>query len=259
MPIRRIATWLLAGILTVGCTVLAFFPAARLAQPLETATHGRLTLLDATGTIWSGSAVLGAATRANEPATALLPGRFAWKLSPLVLFGRVDLQLENPAVLMQPATLTGGWREWQLAAGTLVLPVNGLAALGAPFNTLALSGKMRLSWQPLQLARDGNRIGVNGLMRMELDDITSRLYPMKTLGAYWMTFDWRGQEAELALATARGPLLLSGAGRIENGRLRFSGKAEAEAGQEEALANLLNLLGRRRNENGKTVIGLEFN
>ncbi len=258
MPVRRIAIWLLAGILTIGGTVLMFYPAARLAQPLETASMGRLTLLDATGTIWSGSAMLGAAPRANEPAAALFPGRFAWKLSPLLLFGRVDMQLENPAVLAQPATLKGGWRDWQLGANVLSLPANGLAALGAPFNTLELRGQMRLSWQPLQLARDGSRVGVNGLMQLEMDDMASRLYPLKTLGTYRMTFDWRGQEAQLALTTARGPLLLSGEGRIENGRFRFSGKAEAEAGQEEALANLLNLLGRRQSDNGKTVIGLEF-
>ena len=43
-----------------------------------------------------------------------------------------------------------------------------------------------------------------------------------------------------------------------NGRMRFSGKAEAEAGQEEKLANLLNLLGQRRSEGGKDIIALEF-
>ncbi|MBS1186977.1 MAG: type secretion system protein [Burkholderiaceae bacterium] len=255
---RRIVLWSLAGVLTVCTTVLAWYPAARLAQPLETATQGRLTLLDATGTIWQGSAVLGAAPRENEPAAALLPGRFSWTLSPLVLFGRIDIRLENPAVLTQPLTVKGGFSEWQLGAGALALPADGLAGLGAPFNTLDLRGRMRLSWQPLQLARQGRVFGVNGLMQLEMDDMASRLYPLKTLGAYRMTADWQGQQAQLALETARGPLLLNGEGRIENGRLRFSGRAEAQPGQEDALANLLNLLGRRRNQNGKTVIGLEF-
>jgi general secretion pathway protein N len=40
--------------------------------------------------------------------------------------------------------------------------------------------------------------------------------------------------------------------------LQFSGKAEAEAGQEEKLANLLNLLGQRRHEGDREVIALEF-
>jgi general secretion pathway protein N len=53
-------------------------------------------------------------------------------------------------------------------------------------------------------------------------------------------------------------MLLSGTGTLANGRLRFSGKAEAAEGQEERLANLLNLLGRRRREGDKDVIALEF-
>jgi general secretion pathway protein N len=70
--------------------------------------------------------------------------------------------------------------------------------------------------------------------------------------------DWRGQQAQLALKTVKGPMLLSGKGSLTNGRLRFSGKAEAEAGQEERLANLLNLLGQRRQEGDRNVIALEF-
>jgi general secretion pathway protein N len=53
-------------------------------------------------------------------------------------------------------------------------------------------------------------------------------------------------------------MLLNGSGMLMNGRLQFSGKAEAEAGQEERLANLLNLLGQRRREGGKDVIALEI-
>jgi len=53
-------------------------------------------------------------------------------------------------------------------------------------------------------------------------------------------------------------MLLSGTGTLTEGKLRFSGKAEAEAGQEDRLANLLNLLGQRRKEGDKDVIALEF-
>jgi len=91
-----------------------------------------------------------------------------------------------------------------------------------------------------------------------MNDIASRLSPVKPLGTYNLVFDWRGQQASVALATAKGPLLLSGSGMFANGRLQFSGKAEIEAGQEERLANLLNLLGQRRKEGGKDIIALEF-
>jgi general secretion pathway protein N len=60
------------------------------------------------------------------------------------------------------------------------------------------------------------------------------------------------------LTSMRGPLLLSGSGRLNNGRMQFSGRAQAEPGQEQRLANLLNLLGQRRSEGGKEYISLEF-
>jgi general secretion pathway protein N len=91
-----------------------------------------------------------------------------------------------------------------------------------------------------------------------MDDIASRLSPIKPLGAYQLIMDWRGQQAQLVLKTVKGPMLLSGTGSLTNGRFQFSGKAEAEEGQEERLANLLNLLGQRRREGDKNVIALEF-
>jgi general secretion pathway protein N len=53
-------------------------------------------------------------------------------------------------------------------------------------------------------------------------------------------------------------MLLSGSGMFANGRLQFSGTAQAEQGQEQRLANFLNLLGQRRNVGDKVVIALEF-
>ena len=95
-------------------------------------------------------------------------------------------------------------------------------------------------------------------MTLQMDNIASRLSPIKPLGAYQLIMGWRGAQAQLLLKTVKGPMLLSGTGRIANGRLQFSGKAEAEQGQEERLANLLNLLGQRRREGNKNVIALEF-
>ncbi len=95
-------------------------------------------------------------------------------------------------------------------------------------------------------------------MTLQMDDIASRLSPIKPLGAYQLIMDWRGTQAQLSLTTVKGPMLLSGNGTLANGRFQFSGKAEAEAGQEDRLANLLNLLGQRRREGDKDVIALEF-
>lgn len=254
----RIVLWLAAGLVTVVLIFIAFCPAAWMASALESQTGGRLTLGDAQGTLWRGSAFIGGAPSGDDPVTPLLPGRFSWSLSPLVLLGQVDLTLENQAALTAPVGITGSFNQLQVGAGTVTLPAERLAGLGAPLNTIRPSGQMKLSWTPMQVTREGNAVNLNGTTTLLMGDIASRLSPIKPLGAYQLTMDWRGRQAQLALKTLKGPMLLQGAGSITNGRLQFSGTAEAEAGQEERLANLLNLLGQRRQVGGKNVIALEF-
>jgi general secretion pathway protein N len=256
--VRRLVIWLLGGVLAVVLTLLVFCPAAWMAWVVESQSGGRLTLGDPQGTLWRGSAFIGGAPGGNDPVTPLLPGRFAWRLSPLVLLGQVDVDLENPDALSQPVKITGDWYQWQVSPAAVSLPAERLAGLGAPLNTIQPSGQMRLSWTPLQVARQGNAVEIAGTATLRMDDIASRLSPVKPLGAYQLIMDWRGRQAQLALTTIKGPMLLSGNGVLANGRLQFSGKAEAEEGQEERLANLLNLLGRRRREGDKDVIALEF-
>jgi len=256
--IRRPVIWLLAAVLSVVLTLLAFCPATWMAALLEKQTGGRLTLGDAQGTLWHGSAFIGGAPSGSDPVTPLLPGRFSWRLSPLLLLGQVDLVLENPAALSQPVSIVGSWNQWQVSPAAVSLPAERLAALGAPLNTIRPSGQMRLSWAPLQLTRRANTLDVDGMMTLRMDDIASRLSPIKPLGAYQLIMDWHGQQAQLKLSTLKGPMLLNGNGTLNNGRFRFSGTAEAEAGQEDRLANLLNLLGQRRIVGGRNVIALEF-
>lgn len=255
---KRAALWLVAVALTVGLTVLLFFPATWLGPLVEKQTGARLTMGDAQGTLWRGSAFIGGAPGEGGSVTPLLPGRFSWRLSKMLLLGRVDLELENPQALTQPVHVTGSWSEWQVSPSALRLPASGLAGLGAPLNTLAPSGMMQLSWTTLALARAGNAVSVNGRTLLSMQDMGSRMSPIAPLGSYELAFDWRGQQAQLNLRTVRGALLLSGTGALNHGRLQFSGQAEAGPGYEETLGNLLNLLGQRRLVGGKKIIALEF-
>lgn len=254
---RRPVTWFLAGIGSIAFTVLAFFPAAWVGAIIEAQTAGRLTLGDAQGTLWRGSAVIGETLGGSEVVTPLLPGRFSWRLSPMVLLGQVDAELENIAALSQPVSVMGNWHQWQAGPAAISLPAERLAAWGAPLNTVQPSGRMRLTWKQLRLTRQEGRFGMTGSMNLEMHDMASRLSPIKPLGTYNLALDWHGQQAFVALKTIKGPMLLNGAGTFGNGRLQFLGKAGADAGQEETLANLLNLLGQRRREGDKDVIVLE--
>ena len=255
----RLVIWLLMGVASIALTVLAFFPAAWLTAIVEQQTMGRLTLGDAHGTLWRGSAFLGGAASGGDPVTPLLPGRFSWRVSPMILLGSVDAELENAAALPQPISVTGSWHQWQISAGAILLPAERLAALGAPLNTIQPSGQIRLIWEPLQLTQQDGKIEIGGMMNLEMNEVASRLSSIKPLGSYDLAFDWHGTEASVLLKTLKGPMLLNGSGMFSNGRLQFSGTARAEAGQEQRLANFLNLLGQRRREGDTDVIALEFN
>lgn len=255
---RRIVIWSLAGTLAVAITVLFFCPAAWMAPIIEQQTGGRFTLGDAQGSIWRGSAFIGAAPSGFDPVTPLLPGRFAWRLSPTVLIGVLDASLENADVLLQPVQITGSWSQWQVSPAHMRLSAERLAALGAPLNTILPTGEMQLSWSVLQLARRERRVDLTGSVQLDLNDIGSRLSPIKPLGAYRLKMEWQGQAAQLDLASLEGPLLLTGKGGLDAGRLHFSGRAQAAPGQEERLANLLNLLGQRRRDGASNYIALEF-
>jgi len=255
---KRALLWLALVAFAVALTVLFFLPAAWLGPIVEKQTGGRLTLGDAQGTLWDGTAFVGGAPGEGGEVTPLLPGRFAWQLSPMVLLGRVDMRLENPQALSQPVRLEGSWSRWRVSPGELLLPAEGLAGLGAPLNTLAPSGNIKLVWNELDLAREGQMVAVYGRTVLSMTDMGSRMAPIKPLGSYEMAMDWRGQQADLVLRTVRGALVLSGSGALQNGRLRFSGQAQAAEGYEETLGNMLNLLGQRRMVNGKNIIALEF-
>lgn len=254
----RLLSWSAAVVMVVFATVLAFLPASWLGPLVEQQTGGRLTLGDAQGTLWNGSAFLGGAPDAGGAVTPLLPGRFAWHLSPLVLLGQVHMELENPKALARPVRIDGSWSQWQVSSGELLLPAEGLAGLGAPLNTLAPTGTIRLAWNTLDLLREPNTVAVQGRTVLTMTDMGSRMSPIRPLGSYEMTFDWRGKQADLDLRTVRGALVLSGSGMLRNGRLRFSGQVSAGEGYEQTLGNMLNLLGQRRMVNGKNIIALEF-
>ncbi len=246
------------AVLTVSITVLALLPASYLAPVIEHGTSGRITLGDAQGTIWQGSAFIASAASKDVAITPLLPGRFQWRISPQILLGIVDVELSNPESLSDTVHATGSWHTVNISPAAITLPAERLASLGAPLNTIRPYGQMRLVWQPLQVSLLQGQADLIGSMDLQLDDMATRLSPIKPLGTYNLRFTWQGQRADVALTSKQGPLLLNGTGKLENGRLRFNGTAEAAVGHEQQLANLLNLLGQRRIINGKDVIVLSL-
>jgi len=258
MSLKLKAIWFCSGLFGIFLTILAFAPASWLDYALEYQTAGRVALGDVQGSLWNGSAFIGVAESKNTDLTPLLPGRFVWHLAPMLLLGQIELTLENAASLQTPVHLSGNFRRLQVSPGTLILPSERLAGLGAPLNTLKPSGQITLAWDALDLTWQSGNVAIEGTMKLTMHDMASALSPVKPLGSYLMTFDWQGQSAAIELKSLQGPLLLSGSGTLVQDRLQFSGQAEAQQGQEDRLVNLLNLLGQRKPGAVNNVIALEF-
>ncbi|MFZ6772199.1 type II secretion system protein N [Undibacterium sp. SXout7W] len=255
-------SWGILALASVMLTILVFLPASWLAFALEKQSRGRLSLGDVQGSFWNGSAFVGVAADMNGPLTPLFAGRFSWKISPLLLLGQLDVKLDNPASLTPAVNITGNLSQWNVSPARLSLPPERLEGLGAPLNTIGPTGECRLSWNNLQMTREQSKVNVQGQVFFDLTEMASRLSPIKPLGSYQMIFHLHGSDADMQLNTLQGPMMLGGTGQIHQGRFQFSGTARAQQGQEDKLANLLNLLGQRRKESSKggdkDVIALEF-
>ena len=83
--------------------------------------------------------------------------------------------------------------------------------------------------------------------------LSSGLSTLKPMGSYRLSLTG-GSATELTLATLEGSLQLSGSGRWVGSRLNFQGIASAAPGHEAALANLLNIIGRR--DGARSIITL---
>ncbi len=247
--------WAIGGALAGALVAaIAYAPASWLAGALFRLSDERLLLADARGSIWTGQAVLVLAGGPGSRDASALPGRLQWKLRPswrgLKLRARQDCCLNGELKLeLRPA----------LSGFTLLLPARPdgigrwparwLSGMGTPFNTLQLGGTLQLALPaPLTLQVVQGRARLSGSAELTLQGISSRISPLDQLGSYKLLV--RGDEgsggAQLNLQTLDGALRLAGDGQWTGARLRFRGQADAAPGQEGALANLLNIIGRRQ-------------
>jgi general secretion pathway protein N len=243
--------------------LVAFAPASWLASALSRATGQRLLLADAQGTLWNGSAQLVLAGGAGSRDAVSLPGRLQWQLRPR--FYGIELALNQPCCLEREVTL-----QLRLGLGRyqVVLPAQPqalgqwpaawLAGLGTPFNTMQLGGIVRFTSNGMTLESAQGRWRVVGGIDLDLLGVSSRLSTLDTLGSY--RFSVRGgaasgDTATLNLDTLEGALRLNGSGQWAGSGVRFRGEASAAEGQEPALNNLLNIIGRRQGATSVISIG----
>ena len=240
-----------------------FAPAGWLAGAVAQASDGKVQLLNASGTVWQGRAdvLLTGGTGSQDRTT--LPGGLTWQLTPWTASPQgpaLALALNAPcctphglALQVQP-----GWRSLTVTVPShqSQWPASLLAGLGTPWNTLQLQGQLALQTPGLALQFGAGGPRSDGNVTLDVRDAASRLSTLKPMGSYRLLWQSAGgQDARLTLTTQEGALQLQGQGQWVAGRLRFEGDAQASPGREEALANLLNILGRRQGARTLIKIG----
>jgi len=243
--------WAAMGVLLgLLVSLLVFAPARWLGAAVSQASGGQLQLLDARGSLWTGSARLSLTGGAGSTDSATLPGRLDWQLRPMTEAGvpGLALQLQADCCLPQPWVwrVTPRWGGLQLAFSDYQSnwPAQLLGGLGTPWNTIQPQGQLQFSTQGLVLNWAAGRLQVAGQAQVDALDMASRLSTLKPMGSYRVTLAG-GATPELRLATLAGALQLSGQGQWVGNRLRFDGEASSTPESQAALSNLLNIIGRR--------------
>lgn len=265
---RRWAWW------GAGCGavlgLIAYAPAQWLAQAVLLSSDGRLLLADAQGTIWRGDAVAVLTGGPGSRDARSLPGRLNWSMRPswrsLSLVLQQDCCIQSPLVLQLRPAWSGGvlslateplpGQPLQSSGEIGQWPAAWLGGMGTPWNTLQLSGVLRVSVRDLTFAWTEGRLRVLGQAEVALDNVASRITTLERLGSYRL--DVLGADdgqLQLHLATLDGALNLTGSGGITTSGLRFRGEARASEDTLGALDNLLNIIGRREGDRSVISIG----
>jgi general secretion pathway protein N len=256
--------WAVGGaVLGMAAALVGFAPAAWLARSVASASGERVLLADARGTVWSGSAVAVLTGGPGSRDASALPGRLNWTIGwhglglevrashACCLNGDVALQI-RPGLGRYTLTLVppSGWvGQWPAAL---------LGGLGTPWNTMELGGSVRLVSPAFKLESVQGRWLVNGRADMELVGVSSRMSTLDSLGSYRLGLSGDPANpgiAQLSLLTVDGALQLSGTGTLGPAGVRFRGEASAKPGEEAALNNLLNIIGRRNGARSVISIG----
>lgn len=248
--------WAWLGVaLGLSSALVTQAPAYWLAQWVALASDQRMLLQDPQGTVWNGSAqwVLNEGPRNKDVATTSLPTRVTWQLAP-----HLDLSAQRWGVSawvasacctpeplrMDVSPLWQGVRV-QVNDHTSQWPAAWLEGLGAPWNTVQPEGVMQLQTTQLVWEQRGDATRLFGQGELQLRQLATRLSTLKPLGNYRVRV-LGGDTIALTLDTLEGSLQLQGTGQWQQGRLQFNGEAMAAPDAQDALSNLLNVLGQRQ-------------
>ncbi len=253
----RLGVWsFIGGFLGVVMALMLFAPASWLSYVIEQNTQQHVRLVNASGTVWNGTAELVLTGGPNSRDSAQLPGHIHWQIMPSLTHVQTTLFAECCMDGALTVDFNFGWKKGSIKIqdGQIRLPAAILSALGAPWNTLGLQAEITLNQQALELQWLGQQVLMQGQFNIFINQASSKLSTIKPLGSYAVVIKG-GSIPSLHLSTTEGSLILSGSGQWSGNRLRFSGEASATPEREQALGNLLNIIGRRSGSRSIITLG----
>ena len=237
--------------------LLVFAPAQWLAHSIAFISKHQLTFQNVEGTVWNGSAQTVMSTGVGATQEMVLPERLHWRLVPqwnasIQLFLKHDCCMSQPMLLTIKPLLQSV--QFAIDDHQSRWPATWLQALGAPWNTVAPSGWLAVNTKQLQFSVSSQSFNMTGDATIDLQSLGSRLTTINPLGSYQLQVHG-GHTPTVQLSTLEGVLQLEGQGEWLGQRLRFNGEAKASAGNEDALFNLLGVLGQRRSSTSILKLG----
>ena len=229
--------------------LIATAPAALLDANLQRASHGRLRLAEARGTLWTGAGQL--EIREADGRGGIGRG-ITWRATPASLLrGRLayDVGMGRAGATF-PVTLS--WSGIEAANVDVNLPATVLGLAVPRLAPLGLTGELLIRVAQLSLA--SGRMDGHATLRWRAAG--SALTPLSPLGEYEMRLDGADTKVQALLTTLAGPLQLDGKGAWRQGdSIAFRATARVPQQHLRELAPLLRLIAV---EKGKGTFELEL-
>lgn len=236
--------WSLAavGLGTYVAVLVATAPGTLVDAGLQRASHGRLRLAQAQGTIWSGEGLIEIRDVGGRNAIAR---DISWRVLPeSLLRGRLVCEVAlDRAARRFPVTIS--FSQVELANAEFNFPAAVLALAEPRLKPLRLSGDVLLRATNLVIGRDG----MLGNVTLQWRTAGSAFSPVSPIGSYELRLDGQGKMVRAVLSTLQGPLQLDGSGSWTNGRApEFLVTARVPPQHQEQLTPLLRMISVQRDE-----------
>ncbi|MDD2915240.1 MAG: type II secretion system protein N [Gallionella sp.] len=198
------------GLLVYALGVVATAPATLIDAELQRISHGKLRLVEARGTLWSGSGLLEIRDPVGRTGVAK---NFSWRILPRSLLrGKLicEVTLEQAD---KPFQVTVSLYRIELANADINLPAAALG-LGVPkLAPLGLTGEILLHVASLVIEGKQTQSSVT----LQWRGAGSVFTPISPLGDYELKLDVEGTTVNVVLRTIQGPLQLEGKGSWASG------------------------------------------